>query len=281
MREQARPASVDRWSRLGALILFTAVGALFLYPFLWMLFAGFKSDPEIFRAFPLWPETFRWDHYRSLLSGEWIPYPRQFLNTLGVALLQSLGATALTAMAGFVLGQYRFRGRALLFLLALGVVFVPRQILALPMFSWMNALHLLDHPAAVLLPGLVSGLGLLYFSQAFSKLPKGLLDLARCEGAGEARLFLLALPWVRPSLIAYGLLHFMLAWQEHLLAVVLLFSPQNMLVSPALASLLGGGARLPYGVMMAGATLTVLPVALLFFALRKPFRTALARLTET
>jgi ABC-type glycerol-3-phosphate transport system permease component len=262
-------------------LLLLSIGALFLYPFLWMFFAGFKSDPEIFRAYPLLPESYRWDHYRSLLSGEWIPYPRQFLNTLFVATFQSLGATAITAMAGFLLAQYRFRGRIGLFLLALGVVFVPRQALALPLFNWMNTLHLLDHPTAVLLPGLVSGIGLLYFAQAFAKLPSGLLDLARCEGASESRLFFLALPWIRPSLIAYGLIHFMLAWQEHLLAVVLLFSPEHLLVSPALASLLGGGSRLPYGVMMAGATLTVLPVALLFFALRKPFRTALSRLTET
>jgi multiple sugar transport system permease protein len=253
--------------------------ALFAFPFLWMVLATFKANPEIFRPFPLLPEEFHLRHYRSLLSGEWIPYPRQFLNSLVIATVQTLLALGLSASAGFVFAKHAFRGKRALFALAVLVVLIPRQVMVLPLFVWMNDLHLLDGPWSVIWPGAVSGIGVIYFTQVCKRIPDELLDMARSEGASEYRAFLSILPLIRPALIAYGLIHFIMAWHEHLIPLVMLSTPEHMTSGVALSSLYGSSLRIPYGLLMTGSALTVVPTALLYLLVQKHFKSSLAELT--
>lgn len=260
----------------GSLLLLCA---LFAFPFLWMFLATFKANPEIFRPFPLLPDEFHLRHYRSLLSGEWIPYPRQFLNSLFIASVQTVLALALSAAAGFVFAKHAFRGKRLLFALAVLVVLIPRQVMVLPLFTWMNDLRLLDGPWSVIWPGAVSGIGVIYFSQVCKRLPDELLDMARSEGASEYRVFLACLPLLKPALIAYGLIHFIMAWHEHLIPLVMLSTPEHMTSGVALSSLYGSSLRIPYGLLMTGSALTVLPTALLYLLVQRHFKSSLADLT--
>jgi ABC-type glycerol-3-phosphate transport system permease component len=153
--------------------------------------------------------------------------------------------------------------------------------MVLPLFTWMNDLKLLDTPWAVILPGAATGIGLLWFTAIYHRLPDALTDMARSEGAGEYRVFWITLPLIRPALIAFALIQFTLAWQEHMVPLVMLFSPENMTVNIGLASLNAGSMRVPYGLLMAGCTLTLLPTALFFGLAYRHFRTALGQLTET
>jgi ABC-type glycerol-3-phosphate transport system permease component len=252
--------------------------ALFAFPFLWMALATTKANPEIFDPVRLLPSELHLRHFRDLLSGMWIPYPRQYLNSLFIAAVQTLLALALAAPAGYLFAKHRFRGRAPLLMLAVLVVLVPRQVMVLPLFTWMNDLRLLDGPWAVIWPGAVSGIGILYFRQAWKRVPDELLDTARSEGASEYRAFLAALPLMKPALAAYGLIHFILAWHEHLIPLVMLSTPEHMTSGVALASLHGSHLRIPYGVIMAGALLTVFPTAVLYILVRKQFRSSLSEI---
>jgi ABC-type glycerol-3-phosphate transport system permease component len=275
IRTRPRPFAAPALA-LGLLLL---LSALFAFPFIWMVMATFKANPEIFNPFPLLPEEFHLRHYRSLLSGEWIPYPRQFLNSFVIAVAQTLIALALASSAGFVFAKHEFRGKRPLFALAVLVVLIPRQVMVLPLFIWMNRLHLLDGPWSVIWPGAISGIGVLYFTQACKRLPDDLLDMARSEGASEYRLFLACLPLLRPSLIAYGLIHFILAWHEHLIPLVMLTAKEHMTAGVALSALYGGSMRIPYGLLMAGSALTLIPTALLYLLVQRHFKSSLAELT--
>lgn len=272
------------WRAHAAPLLATAaLGALalvFTFPFVWMLAAGFKTDAAIFIPFPLLPESFDPSHYKSLLSGQWIPYPRQFLNSLFIAGAQTVLGTAFACMAGYVFAKFSFPLKKTLFVFAVLTVLIPRQVLALPLFTWMHALDLLDTPWAVILPGTATGIGLLWFTAVFHRLPDTLLDMARSEGAGEYRVFQIALPLVKPAVIAFALIQFTLSWQEHLLPLVMLYSEERMTVNIGLASLNAGSLRVPYGLLMAGCTLTLIPTALFFTLAYRHFRSALGRLTE-
>ena len=244
-----------------------------------MVCATFKANPEIFRPFPLLPEGIHFRHYHALLSGEWIPYPRQFFNSLVIASSQTALALALSASAGFVFAKYTFSGKRALFALAVLVVLIPRQVMVLPIFTWMNVLGLLDGPWSVIWPGAVSGIGILYFTQVFKRVPDELLDLARSEGATEYGVFRISLPLVKPALVAYGLIHFILAWHEHLIPLVMLSSKLHMTAGVALSSLYGSSQRIPYGLLMAGSAMTVLPTALLYLIVQRHFKSSLSELT--
>jgi multiple sugar transport system permease protein len=242
-----------------------------------MLFATFKSNPEIVRITPLLPAAFDLQYYRELLDGSRIPFLRQYLNSLVVAAVQTALAVAMSAGAGFVLGTYRFRGARVLVVLILALIAIPAPVLVLPLFTWMTRLHLVDTLAAAILPGTVSGIGLLFFMQAFRSVPKELVDVARTEGASEYQVFWTLLPLVRNSLVTFALIHFVLAWQDHLIPLVMLSSQTRLTVPIALSSLYGS-ARVPYALLMVGALFTVIPPAVFYVLARRQFSTAIARM---
>jgi ABC-type glycerol-3-phosphate transport system permease component len=267
----------NRRTVIASTLALVAISAVFAYPFVWMFFATFKSNPEIVRTLPLLPSRFDTTYYRELLDGTWIPFLRQYLNSLIVASVQTVVAVTTSVMAGFVLATYRFRGARLIIVLLIALVAMPAPVLVLPLFTWFNRLHLIDTLPAAILPGTVSAIGLLFFIQAFRTIPGELLDIARTEGASEYGVFLTLLPLVKNAIFTFGLIHFVLAWQEHLIPLVMLSSAHRLTVPIALSSLYGS-ARVPYALLMVGALLTVIPPTLLYLLVRRHFDTALSRM---
>ncbi|MFC1586095.1 carbohydrate ABC transporter permease [Fibrobacterota bacterium] len=252
--------------------------ALFAFPFAWMVMATFKTNHEVFTPLQFFPARFHLDYYRELFSGQWLPYGRQYVNSLVIALGQTLGALVLSVTAGYVFGRYRFRFYKTLFALAVLVILIPRQVMVLPLFIWFNRLHILDQPLSVILPGMVTGIGVIYFTLVFKNLPDDLADLARTEGASEYRLFLIVMPLIKPALLTYGLIHFILAWHEHLIPLVMLSSEEQMTICVSLHATVGS-IRIPYALLMAGSLFTIIPTVLLYVVLRKQFKSSLADLT--
>lgn len=272
-----KAARHERPSLLATLPLLAA-GLVFAYPFAWMFCSAFKDNREIFRPLQLLPSTFDPQYFAQLTAGQWFPFGRVFANSLLVAGAQAALAVALTSLAGYAFARHEFRGKRGLYLLALVVIVLPPTALAVPLFTWVHALGLGDTLAGVILPGAVSGLGVLYFTQVFRQVPATLVDAARLAGASEFRVYLTLLPLVRPAAISFGLIHFILAWHEHLVPLLVLNSAQQQTLPIALASLNGSSLRFPFAVLMAGGTLAVLPTVVLFVVLHRRLRTALAEM---
>ena len=112
----------------------------------------------------------------------------------------------------------------------------------------------------------------------FRRIPNSLIDLARVEGSSEFRNFLTLIPLMAPALVTYGLIHFILAWQEHLLPLLLL-SDGNQTLPLALTKLRDSSYRIPTSISMAAATFILIPVALLFALFHRQMRTALREFT--
>jgi len=254
------------------------VAVLFAYPFAWMLAGWFKSNRELMMPTRFWPSTLDWSAFRRLVGGEWFPFGRVWFNSLWVAFWQAAGAVALSSLAGYVFARHTFRGRHLLFMLSVTVIVIPAQAMAIPLFSWINGLGLTNHLAGVVLPGMVSGLGIIYFTQAFRHVPTSLVDAARVEGANEWRVYLSLLPLVRPAMVSFGLIHFILAWHQHLIPLLVLSEARQQTLPLALSSLYGSSLRYPYAALMVGSTFAVIPTAILFALLYRRLQTSLSRL---
>jgi multiple sugar transport system permease protein len=275
MKESASYTPPTRTGSWLAALPLAAVAVLFVYPFLWMLLAGFKTNREIFHPLDFWPAQFDPQYYRDLLRGDWFPCLRVFANSWFVALGQAIGAVTLASMAGYVFARHRFRGRRLLFLLSVTVIVVPQQMLAIPLFAWLNTLRLGDCLWGVILPGTVTGLGVVYFTQVFRHVPDDLVDSARLAGASEFQVYRTLLPLISSALLSFGFVQFILAWHEHLLPLLVLNSPDRQTLPLALASLYGSSLRYPYAVLMAASTLALLPTAFLFGLLYRRFKSSL------
>ena len=111
-----------------------------------------------------------------------------------------------------------------------------KQALAVPLFEWMAWLGWQGELWSLVLPGVASGLGVIFFTQVFRKVPDELIDLAKVEGLNPVRIFLTLLPLIAPALVTFCFLHFILSWQEHLLPLLML-DDENLTLPIALAKL--------------------------------------------
>jgi sn-glycerol 3-phosphate transport system permease protein len=261
-----------------ATIILLGAAFLFAYPFLWMFLSAFKTNLEIFDPRRFWPERFDLAFYKQLFGGDYLPFFKVFTNSLLVALAQAVGAVFLTSLAGYVFARHRLPFQRGLFLVAVVVIVVPRQALAVPLFVWLHQLGLLDQLWGVILPGLVSGLGILFFTQVFRQVPDDLISMARLEGASEFRVYWTLLPLMRSALLSFGLIQFILSWHEHLVPLLVLQSPGQQTLPLALASLNGSSLRYDRAVLMAASSLMILPTAVLFALMYRRFKSSLSEL---
>ena len=247
-----------------------------LVPFLWMVLGMFKTNNEFFQplAKAFFPANYEWQNVGELLEGKWVPFWDVFGNSLVVSLGQALGAVTLSAMAGYAFARFSFRGKRLLFVLTVALILVPRQLFAVPLFSWVNALGLSDSLLGVMLPGVVTGLGVIYFTQVFRQVPGEYLQAARICGATELRVFLTVLPLVWPALLSYGMIHFILAWHEHLIPMLVLTTETKQTLPLALAKLYAASQRTPQVVQMAASTFALIPTAVLFALFHRKFKSS-------
>ena len=257
-------------------LLLLAVALAFAYPLAWMVMSAGKSNPEIFNPHQFWPGHWDAQPAARLVGGEWFPFWRVFGNSLVVAATQASLATLVTSLAGYAFAQARSRMARWLFPVALVVIVVPVQSLAIPLFTWLAHLQLIDRLWAVILPGAVTGLGVIWFTQVFRQVPMSLVEAARLDGATEWRVWWLLSPALRPAVISYALIHFILAWHEHLMPLLALSSPGQQTLPVALASLYGSSLRYPYAALMAGSVIAILPTALVFALGYRRFKSALA-----
>ena len=249
-----------------------------LVPFLWMVLGIFKTNNEFFQPLgkAFFPVNYEWQNMGELLDGKWVPFWDVFGNSLVVSFGQALGAVTLSAMAGYAFARFTFSGKRLLFVLAVALILVPRQLFAVPLFSWVNEIGLSESLFGVMLPGVVTGLGVIYFTQVFRQVPEEYLQAARICGATELRVFLTVLPLVWPALLSYGMIHFILAWHEQLVPMLVLTTETKQTLPLALAKLYDVSQRTPQGVQMAASTFAVIPTAVLFALCYRKFRSSLS-----
>ena len=265
-----------------------------LYPFLWMVFGIFKTNHEFFQPLRIWPmkplnleywkgladtffpNEFNFINIHELVMGKWVPFWEVFANSMVSSFCQALGAVALSAMAGYAFARLKFKFKNVYFVFVLALILVPRQLFAVPLFSWLNILGLNDSIFGIILPGVITGLGVIYFTQVFRKIPAEFIQVARTCGASEFRVFLILLSLIWPAILSYGMIHFVLAWHEHLLPMLVLSTDSHQTLPLALAKLYDVSQRTPQGVQMAASTFSLIPTALLFALCHRKFKSSLS-----
>ncbi|MDD7985503.1 carbohydrate ABC transporter permease [Lentisphaera marina] len=216
--------------------------------------------------------------YDHLAQYQYFDFRKVFTNSLLVALLHCFGAVTLSATAGYVFAKIDFKGKKFFFTLAILVILIPKQSLILPLFEWINFIGLSNSHAGIVLPGALNAIGLLFFTQIWKQVPDDLLDICRLEGASELRTFVHALPLISSALLSFALLDFIMSWNEHLLPLIVLQSPDKQTLPLALSQLMGASLGEPLAVIMAGATFTILPTLTLFALLYRRIKSSLADL---
>jgi ABC-type glycerol-3-phosphate transport system permease component len=257
-------------------LLVVTAAALWLLPFVWLVCASFKAPADFFSAsFLPWNDLGRLtlDNYRLLLGN--FPFLAWLLNSLFLASAQTVIVVLLSSLGGFALATYRFRGRGVVITVMLLTLLVPGQVLLPSTYELVNHFGWIDSYAAILVPGAISVFGMLLFRAAMGAVPSELLHAARIDGAGELRLWWdIALPSVRPTVGAFTLMSFTATWNSFLWPQIVLQDESRYHLPIGMTSLIGLPEHdVPYGLLMAGTLLSVLPVVALFAVLHRDFHT--------
>jgi len=254
--------------------LYAVLGVAFVAvvtPFVWMILGSFKGQGELLRVPPTWwPESPSLNNYRDLFSKE--SFPRYFVNSTIVAVVVTLGNLLFCSMLGYALAKLEFRGKRLVFGLVMGTLMVPGMVTFVPLFVLVANLGLVDSYPGLILPFLVTPFGVFLMRQFMTTLPDDLLDAGRVDGAGELRIFRqIILPLCGPALATLGILTFLGSWNSFLWPLVVAQTQEHYTLPVALALFSTGQNVTNYGLLLAGATVVVLPILIVFLIFQRRF----------
>lgn len=276
-----------RSSRVGSHLFLLALALYFITPLWWLVVAATKSNAGLFASSssPVWfADEFSFvDNVRRLTTYQGGIYWTWLGNSFLYALAAGVGATVLSVLAGYGFAKYRFRGRNVAFALLLGSVMVPLTALVIPTFVLLAEMDLVNTRWAVILPSLLSPLGV-YLVRVYTQdvVPDEMLDAGRVDGAGELRLFFrVALPLLRPAIVTVLLLSFVATWNNYFLALTMVRSPELLPITVGLAnwqalSSGGAGGETLWNLVVTGAFVSVLPLIGAFLALQRYWQGGLA-----
>lgn len=245
-----------------------AGGFVMLFPFFWMASSSFKNDVEAFATPPsIWPQSPTSENYQQLF--EILDIGQLFINSVIVSIVVTFIQLLNSSMAGYAFARIPFKGKTFLFAIYLGTMMIPMQVIVVPLFIEMRILELVDTHLGLILPMIVSAFGVFFMRQAMLNIPRELEEAAILDGAGHPRIFFrIALPLTLPAISALTVLTFMSSWNAYLWPLLIIYSPELMTIPLGLANL-HGQYTTDWPVVMAGTTLAVLPIAILYIFLQK------------
>jgi multiple sugar transport system permease protein len=256
---------------LYALMIAIAVAAAF--PLAWMILSSLKTPAESMQSPPVWlSSTPSLDAYAKVAGV--INVGRSFLNSATIAGVTTSGILVTSIMGGFVFAKYRFHGRNALFAVMLATMFLPPIVTLIPLYRIVGLLQLNASLAGVILPNLANAFGLFLMRQFIAGVPDSLIEAARVDGASEMRIvFQIVAPIVAPALAALALFAFVYHWNSYLWPLTVLQGNSDAYpIVLSLSRLLSyNRSAINTNLVMAGATLAVLPPLLIFALLQRFF----------
>ena len=258
------------WLVLTAIIGISVIAA---FPLAWMVLTSLKTPAETMQSPPVWfPATPSLDAYGKV-SGV-IDSGRSFLNSAIIATFTTAGILLTSLLAGFAFAKYDFRGRNLLFAAVIATMFLPPIVTLIPLYRMVGYLHIDGGLAGVIIPNLVNAFGIFLLRQFIAGVPDELIDAARVDGASDLRIvFSIVAPSVVPALAALALFAFVYHWNSYLWPLTVLqgHTDQYPIVISLSRLLSYNRGAMNTGLVMAGATMAVLPPLVLFVLLQRFF----------
>ena len=251
-------------------LLLGACGLAMAFPFVWMVLTSLKTAREA-AAYPpgLLPAVPQWENYAAALHAA--PFARYFVNSL----FTSASVTALvlvTALfAGYAFGQLRFPGKRVLFVLYLATMMIPFEVVLIPNFLMIRQLGWYDTYQAMILPWGANVFSIFLLNQFFRALPPDFFEAAQLDGCGHWQyLWSVAAPLARPALATAALFAFLGSWNGLLWPLLVTQTEAVRPIEVGLQTFLEAEGPRPH-LLMAAATLTMLPMVALFFLAQRTF----------
>jgi multiple sugar transport system permease protein len=258
------------WQKIVYYVLMTLLAMIVIYPFFFMVTTSFKDSPEVF-ADILNPfgERLRFENYFIVLGT--VNMGRYMLNTAFVTICVVIGQILTSMMGGYAFARLNFPGRDLIFRIYLGTIMIPFVVIMIPIYKMMQVFGWLDKFQSLIIPWVFTAAGTFLFRQFFKSIPKDLEEAAIIDGASRWKiLWSIFAPLSVPAIATQFTISFLYAWNSFIWPLVAIQSKSNYVVTQGLADIQGGYHASP-PIIMAGATLVILPTVLIFLLAQRYF----------
>ncbi|TPI17027.1 carbohydrate ABC transporter permease [Mesorhizobium sp. B4-1-3] len=270
-RSLSRKRPSGRKALLATAMLLVAVASAF--PLAWMVLSSLKTPAETMQVPPVWiPRTPTLEAYEKVAGV--VNVERSMWNSLVIATVTTAGILVTSMMAGYAFAKYSFPGRSLLFSVLIATMFLPPIVTLIPLYRMVGSIGLSASLAGIIVPNLANAFGIFLMRQFIAGVPDDLIDAARMDGASELLiLFKIVAPSVAPAIAALALFAFVYHWNSYLWPLTVLQGNADAYpIVISLSRLLSyNRGAVNTGLVMAGATLAVLPPLVLFVFLQRFF----------
>jgi len=256
--------------RLTRWVLLILGAIVCIVPFIWMVGGSFRPEADLF-ANParLLPKTWTLHGYRDI--GSELPLARMLVNTVVFAGGTTLLCLLFDSLCAYALARLDIPGSRWAFLLVIATLMVPFQVTLIPVFIELFHFGWLNTYQGLIIPRATSAFGIFMLRQFFMSIPRELDEAARIDGANKFTIYWrIILPMSKPALSTLALLHFMNLWND-LLWPLVVTSDTDMRTLPAGLTLFGGQHVIDHAVLFAGATISVIPLAIAFLLAQRFF----------
>jgi ABC-type glycerol-3-phosphate transport system permease component len=248
-----------------------AIAAWSFFPIYWMLLSSLRTQSALFSAPTLWPRNLSLDSYRNLLNVT--DYPTQFRNSLIVATSVVIITLVISIVVAYVLTRFRVRGKSFIVAGILYAYMFPPMLLAIPLYGFFVTLGIGDSLLGLVIAHctLTLPLAIWLLWGFFKSMPFELEEAARVDGCTRLGSFVrVVLPLSIPGIITAGVFTFLLSWTDYVYALVMITSDERKTLPLGIASMIGS-FEFRWGEAMAGATLIVIPLFIMFAFLSRFF----------
>lgn len=277
--ETTRRLRKRKWGYVAFYAAMTILAVPFVFPTWWMITSSFKPIQEIF-SFPprLFPDSPTIQPYVDVFALQ--PFGQQYFNSVYIAVVVTFGTMLVSSLAGYAFARIKFPGVNALFFVVLIGLLIPAEVTIVPLFQIFNSLGLINTHWPIILVttfGAPSVLATFIMRQFFIALPEELEEAARIDGLGRFGIWWrIAMPLAKPALAAVAIFTFLHVWNLYLEPTVYLLSPELFTLPQSLTRFVDAYGGPMWNVQLAAATMTAVPVLLVFIVAQRQFVEGLA-----
>jgi multiple sugar transport system permease protein len=250
-------------------LMLTTGALLMVFPFFWTITSALKDNSQIFASPPKWiPHPALWSNFSDSLQA--MPFAGAYWNSFYITTVIVVCQLLTASMAAYAFAKIRFPGANVLFILFLSTMMIPKQVTMIPVYLIIKNLGWVDSHLALIVPNaLLNGFGVFLLRQFIMGIPKELEEAAIIDGASPFRIYWnIILPLTRPALAAFGIFTFLATWNNFLEPLIYLSTPEKFTV-PVLLNSFKGLYVTDWSLMMAGTTISVIPVLAVYLIAQK------------
>lgn len=256
-------------------VIMMAIGAVMLYPLVWMFFSSFKTNKEIFGSMAILPKEPVWDTFsKGWKSSGNITYTTFYLNTFRLIIPTVIFTVVSSAVTAYGFARFKFRFKKILFMLMLSTLMLPNAVLIIPRYLLFNKLGWLNSYLPFIVPAIFACTPFFIYMmvQFFRGIPRDFDEAATIDGCNTFQIFYMILvPLCKPALYSAAIFQFIWTWNDFFNSLIYINSVRKFPIVLALRMSLDSTSAANWNQVLAMSVVSLIPGTVLFFSAQKYF----------